>query len=79
MTFDPRVTPANDAAISNVIKTPGFQDNPGFGRLTVGNLGMEVANELGVDPQNLAAYGLTAEKIDQYESAFHSGTRNRGR
>lgn len=51
---------------------PGRQDNPAMSQLTVDRLGMEVANELGVDPNNLGAYGLTAAKIDQYESQTHS-------
>ncbi|MFZ5826844.1 MAG: hypothetical protein ACOY94_21340 [Bacillota bacterium] len=69
----PRVTPARDTTVP---AAPGLQDNPSLSQLTVERLGMEVAGELGVDPNNLAAYGLTAEKIDQYEASTHSGTQN---
>lgn len=74
MIIDPRVTPTADVTVS---KIPGFQDNPSMGRLTVGRLSMEMAGELGVDPNNLAAFGLTEEKIDQYETQLHS-RRSRG-
>lgn len=75
MIIDPRVTPANDTAVPNA---PGLQDNPSVGRLTVGRLGMEMATELGVDPNNLAAFGLTEEKINQYETQLHSGRSRSG-
>lgn len=73
MIIDPRVTPTNDTVVS---KVPGFQDNPALRRLTVGQLSMEMAAELGVDPDNLDAYGLTAEKIDQFERQLHSRNSN---
>lgn len=73
MIIDPRVTPTADTAVSGA---PGRKDNPSLNQLTVDRLGMEVAGELGVDPNNLAPYGLTAEKIDQYEAQLHSGTQN---
>ncbi|HWI63507.1 MAG TPA: hypothetical protein VNT75_16845 [Symbiobacteriaceae bacterium] len=41
--------------------------------------GMEVAGEIGVDPNNLGAYGLTPQKIDQYEQQLHSGTQRGSR
>lgn len=70
MIIDPRVTPTDDTVVS---KVPGFQDNPANRRLTAGQvrLSMEVAAELGVDPNNLDAFGLTAEKIEQYETQLH--------
>jgi len=68
-----RVTPTNDLIVN---KVPGAADNPGRSRLSVDLLGMEVANELGVDPNNLSAYNLSAQKIDQYENQLHSGTQN---
>lgn len=37
--------------------------------------GAEVASEIGVDPNNLGAYGLTQQRIDQYETQLHSGTQ----
>ncbi len=70
---DLRVTPTSDLVVN---KTPGAQDNPALNRLTVDRLGMEVAGELGVDPNNLSAYNLSAQKIDQYENQLHSGTQN---
>lgn len=70
--IDPRVTPTRDTTVPTA---PGVRDNPGL-QLTVDRLGMEVAGELGVNPANLAAYGLTAQKIDQLEAATHSGTQN---
>lgn len=73
MGMDTRVTPATDVAPATA---PRLRDNPALGQLTVDRLGMEVAGELGVDPNNLAAYGLSAEKIDQYEQQLHSGTQN---
>lgn len=76
MIIDPRVTPTNDTTVS---KVPGVADNPGLRGLTVGRLGMEMATEIGVDPANLAAYGLTEEKIDQYEARFHSRRARNGR
>lgn len=73
MIIDPRVTPTNDTTVSRV---PGYQDNPALRGLTVDQLGMEVATELGVNPMNLSAYGLSAGKIDQLETQLHS--RNSG-
>jgi hypothetical protein len=40
--------------------------------------GLEVASEIGVDPNNLAAYGLSEEQIRAYEAQTHSA-RRRGR
>ena len=37
--------------------------------------GMEVAGEIGVDPNNLGAYGLSQQSIQQYETRLHSGTQ----
>lgn len=73
--IDPRVMPTRDTTVP---AAPGLKDNPSLSQLTVDRLGMEVAGELGVDPANLAAYGLTAQKIDQLEAATHSGTQNDG-
>lgn len=75
MSPDPRVTPTGDAA-----PTPAAsrQDNPAFGSLTVDRLGMEVANELGIDPNGLSAFGLTEQKVRDYEARTHSGTQNGG-
>lgn len=39
---------------------------------------VEVANEIGVDPGNLGAYGLTEQQVRQYETGLHSGTQNGG-
>ena len=52
---------------------------PAFQGLDVRRLGMEVANELGVDPGNLGAYGLSEEKIRAYETQLHSGTQRGSR
>jgi len=70
---DPRVTPAGDLAPTPVA---GQSDNPALGNLTVDRLGMEVASELGIGPNGLSAFGLTPEKVRQYESQTHSGTQN---
>lgn len=60
MTDDRRTTPAPNTAAG----------------LTIETLGMEVASELGVDlSTNLSAYGLSAQKIDQYEAQTHSGAQ----
>jgi hypothetical protein len=40
--------------------------------------GMEVAQEIGVDPNNLGAYGLNQQKLRQYETGLHSGTQQGG-
>lgn len=40
--------------------------------------GMEVAQEIGVNPGNLGAYGLSEQRIQQYEAQTHSGTQNGG-
>lgn len=76
MANDPRTTPSHDVMAAPI---PGRQDNPALSQFSIERLGMEVANELGVDPNNLGAYGLTAAKIDQYESQTHnsSGSQNR--
>lgn len=74
MIIDPRVTPTSDTTVS---KVPGFQDNPSMGRFTVDQLGMEMAAEIGVNPMNLSAYGLSAEKIDQLETQLHSRNSRR--
>ncbi|MGE5674707.1 MAG: hypothetical protein ACM3XM_12700 [Mycobacterium leprae] len=46
------------------------QVGPGLRRF-----GLEVARELGVDPENLEAYGLTPERIRRYEVQTHSQRR----
>ncbi|HYG59044.1 MAG TPA: hypothetical protein VD902_13370 [Symbiobacteriaceae bacterium] len=46
--------------------------------LDIQRLGMEVANELGVDPNNLAAYGLSEQQVRQYETQLHSRTQRGG-
>jgi multidrug efflux pump subunit AcrB len=44
----------------------------GAGGFDLQRFGMEVANEIGVDPNNLAAYGLTPQRIEAYEAQTHS-------
>jgi len=63
MSPDPRVTPTGDAA----------PDNPAIGRLTVERLGMELASELGIDPNGIAAFGTSQDPtLEQYETRTHS-------
>lgn len=63
MSPDPRVTPTGDAA----------PDNPALGRLTVQRLGMEVAQELGIDPHGVAAFGAGQDPaLPQKEAQTHS-------
>jgi len=38
--------------------------------------GMEVAGEIGVDPNNLGAYGLSQEQLRNYETQLHSRNGN---
>lgn len=47
----------------------GTQTAPGF---DLHRFGTEVANEIGVDPGDLSQYGLTPERVRQYETQTHS-------
>lgn len=67
------VTPGAERSITGGQNSGAFAAN-GF---DIQRFGMEVANEIGVDPNNLGAYGLSAETIDQYETQLHSRNRNR--
>ncbi|HYF93517.1 MAG TPA: hypothetical protein VD969_14990 [Symbiobacteriaceae bacterium] len=40
--------------------------------------GVEVASEIGVDPNNLGAYGLSEQSLRQYETQLHSRTQRGG-
>lgn len=40
--------------------------------------GQEVAGEIGVDPNNLGAYGLNSQQVRKYETNLHSGTQRNG-
>ena len=40
--------------------------------------GMEVAQEIGVDPANLGAYGLNPQQIRDYEARLHSSNQRGG-
>lgn len=70
-----QITPAAARTIASGQRAGAFAGVPGF---EIQRFGLEVANEIGVDPSNLAAYGLTADKIDAYEAQTHSGTRRGG-
>lgn len=59
------------------LNQPAPLQNPGLG-LDLDRFGMEVANEIGVNPGTFGAHGLTAKKIREYESALHSGTQRGG-
>ncbi len=41
--------------------------------------GQEVASEIGIDPNNLEAYGLSADKIRELETQTHSRGRQGAR
>lgn len=53
--------------------------NPADRGLDLKQFGAEVARELGVDPEDPEAYGLTADQIRAYEVQLHSRRRSRSR
>jgi hypothetical protein len=62
---------------------PDIQNQPASSQalgsgFDISRFGLEVANEIGVDPNNLGAYGLTQQKVREYETALHSGTQQGG-
>lgn len=69
-----RTTPAAGPAATGAQRTASAL----FGAFDTNRFGVEVANEIGVDPNNLGAYGLTPEQIRAYESQLHSGTQQGG-
>lgn len=69
------LTPGAGRAIAGGEQSGTFAGIGAFGALDVNRLGMEVANELGVDPTNLAASNLSANQIDRLEQQTHSGTQ----
>lgn len=61
------------------------QSTPGAGQgafaargFDLSQFGMEVANEIGVNPANLGAYGLSEQQVRSYETQTHSGTQQGG-
>jgi hypothetical protein len=67
-------TPA--AGFASAGATTGAAGEAGQG-FDMQRFGMEVAQEIGVDPTNLGAYGLSPQQIRDYEARLHSG-RQRG-
>ncbi|MDF2628399.1 MAG: hypothetical protein K0R39_2230 [Symbiobacteriaceae bacterium] len=47
-------------------------------RFDLNRFGQEVAGEIGIDPNNLGAYGLSEAEIRRYEDQTHSGTQRGG-
>lgn len=70
-----QITPAAARNMASGQRAGAFAGAQGF---DLQRFGLEVANEIGVDPNNLAAYGLSAEKIDAYEAQTHSGNQRGG-
>jgi hypothetical protein len=68
------VTPAAGRSIAGGQNAGSFAAR----NLDVQGFAMEVANEIGVDPNNLGAYGLTPQRVQSYEAQTHSGTQNGG-
>ncbi|HEY3364537.1 MAG TPA: hypothetical protein VGK74_05750 [Symbiobacteriaceae bacterium] len=50
----------------------------GFKGLDPKRFAVEVAGEIGLDPNNLGAHGLTPERVRQYESGLHGATQKSG-
>lgn len=69
------LTPGAEQGIAGGQNAGAFGGAQGF---DLRRFGMEVANEIGVDPNNLGAYGLTEQKVRQYEAQTHSGTQQGG-
>jgi hypothetical protein len=67
-------TPAAGGSATGVLRA-GANYQQGF---DLQRFGQEVANEIGVDPANLGSYGLSEQRIRQYEAQTHSGTQNGG-
>jgi hypothetical protein len=50
----------------------------GLRALDLQRFSQEVAGEIGVDPNNLGAYGLNESQMRSYETQLHSGTQRNG-
>ncbi|HYF75808.1 MAG TPA: hypothetical protein VD973_01610 [Symbiobacteriaceae bacterium] len=67
-----QLTPAAGASAAR-------QAGAGLRTFDLNRFGQEVAGEIGIDPNNLGAYGLSEAEIRRYEDQTHSGTQRGGR